>query len=156
MQIFVYILKCADGSFYTGITRRSVDERVSEHNQGLVASYTQSRRPVAVVYSAEFERIDEAIATERQIKGWSRAKTQALIDGDFQRLKELAAVRASDLILGDVLTYSLNEAVVSVKSKRLQSKPFAGAYLYCVNALMIPLLVTTTQFAPRCSIAVTS
>jgi putative endonuclease len=99
MNAFVYILKCADGSFYTGITRRSVDERLSEHNQGLVASYTRSRRPVFVVYSAEFERIDEAVATERQIKGWNRAKKQALIDGDFQRLQELAAIRTADRTL---------------------------------------------------------
>lgn len=66
----VYILRCADGSYYTGITRRKPDERESEHNQGLDPSgWTFTRRPVALVWNEYFERMDEAIATERRIKG---------------------------------------------------------------------------------------
>ena len=89
-RAYVYILRCADESFYTGITHRSVDERVSEHQQGLVQNYTYARRPVVLVYSAEFDRSDEAVATERRIKGWSRAKKQALIDGNYNLLTKLA------------------------------------------------------------------
>jgi putative endonuclease len=90
----VYIVLCSDRSYYTGITRRSVEERVSEHNQGLDPdSYTFSRRPVRLVFSACFDRIVDAIATERRIKGWSRAKKEALIRGDYDALPKLAARR---------------------------------------------------------------
>ena len=71
-RAFVYILRCSDGSLYTGITRRSVDERVSEHNAGLVDSFTSIRRPVALIHSEAHLRIDEAIATERRIKRRSK------------------------------------------------------------------------------------
>jgi putative endonuclease len=86
----IYILSCADGSYYTGITRRSVEERVSEHAQGLIAGYTFTRRPVKLVFSEHYERIDEAVAAERRIKGWSRAKKEAYMRGDFARLVSLA------------------------------------------------------------------
>lgn len=67
-----------------------MDERVSEHTQGLVAGYTFTRRPVKVVFSEHYERIDEAVAAERRIKGWSRAKKEAYMRGDFARLVALA------------------------------------------------------------------
>ena len=87
----IYILRCADGSYYTGITRRTVDERVSEHAQKLVKGcYTESRLPVELVFSEHYERIDEAIAAERRIKGWSRAKKEAMMRGDFATLSALA------------------------------------------------------------------
>ena len=87
----IYILRCADGSYYTGIRRRSVEERLSEHMQGLIPGcYTDARRPVKLLFSEHYERIDEAIATERRIKGWSRAKKEAYLRGDFPALVELA------------------------------------------------------------------
>jgi len=87
-----YILRCADESYYTGTSRQEdLDTRVSQHNQGLFGGYTAKRRPVVLVYSAYFERITEAIAYERQIKGWSRAKKEALIKGDFDKLPRLSA-----------------------------------------------------------------
>jgi putative endonuclease len=93
---FIYILRCADGSYYTGITRRDVDERVSEHAQGLVERcYTASRRPVTLVFSERYDRIDEAIAAERRIKGWSRVKKEAYMRGDFECLSALARRRRS-------------------------------------------------------------
>jgi putative endonuclease len=90
----IYILRCADGSYYTGITRRSVDERVSEHAQGLVASYTSRRLPVELIFSEEYERVDEAIAAERRIKGWSRAKKEAYMRGEYELLSPLAKRKA--------------------------------------------------------------
>jgi putative endonuclease len=87
---WIYILSCADGSYYTGITRRSVEERVSEHAQGLIAGYTFTRRPVKLVFSEHYERIDEAVAAERRIKGWSRAEKEAYMRADFARLVSLA------------------------------------------------------------------
>jgi len=87
----IYILRCADGSYYTGITHRAVEERVSEHAQGLIKGcYTESRLPVELAFSEYFQRIDEAVAAERRIKGWSRAKKEAMMRGDFAALSTLA------------------------------------------------------------------
>ena len=91
----VYILLCADGSYYTGLPRKDVDTRVSEHNLGINADYTARHRPVKLAWSAHFERLTDAIAMERQIKGWSRAKKEALIRGDYEALPALAARRTS-------------------------------------------------------------
>jgi putative endonuclease len=92
MGAFVYILRCADGSYYVGSTRdTSVERRVSEHTMGMnPASYTFRRRPVTLVFSEEFQQITDAIAAERRIKGWTRAKKEALIRGDWARVSQLA------------------------------------------------------------------
>ena len=95
MVVYIYILKCADGSYYTGITRRELEERVGEHNSGLIKGYTSSRLPVELVFAQEFSRGDHAIGRERQIKGWSRAKKEALIAGDFEALPGLARTAKS-------------------------------------------------------------
>jgi putative endonuclease len=92
----VYIVICADGAYYTGLTRKEVETRVSEHNLGINADFTSRRRPVRLVWSARFEQLTEAIATERQIKGWSRAKKEALIRGDYAALPALAARRGKN------------------------------------------------------------
>ena len=87
----IYILRCADSSYYTGVTRRSVDERVSEHAQGLdEGCYTFRRRPVTLVHAEHYARIADAVAAERRIKGWSRAKKEAYIRGDYATLIALA------------------------------------------------------------------
>jgi putative endonuclease len=86
----ITILLCSDGSYYTGITRRSVEERVSEHAQGLTPGYKFTRRPVMLVFSEHYERTVDAIAAERRIKGWSRAKKEAVMRGDFSALVALA------------------------------------------------------------------
>jgi putative endonuclease len=86
----IYILLCADGSYYTGVTRRAVEERVSEHEQGLLPGYTFTRRPLKLVFSEPYVRVDDAIAAERRIKGWSRAKKEAYMRGDFASLVALA------------------------------------------------------------------
>jgi putative endonuclease len=90
----IYILRCSDGSYYTGITRRSVDERVSEHAQGLIDSYTSRRLPIELLFNEYYERIADAIAAERRIKGWSRAKKEAYMRGDFELLSALAKRKA--------------------------------------------------------------
>lgn len=87
MQAYVYILECRDGSYYVGSTRDALDWRVARHNDGSYGGYTSSRLPVNLVYSQPFDRITDAIAAERQLKGWSRAKKRALISGDFAALK---------------------------------------------------------------------
>ena len=82
---FVYILKCSDGSYYTGVTS-DLEKRINQHNSGLIKGYTSSRLPVRLVYSNRFTSIEDAIRAEKQIKGWSRAKKQALINREFDRL----------------------------------------------------------------------
>ncbi|MGE0660419.1 MAG: GIY-YIG nuclease family protein [Reyranellaceae bacterium] len=89
--ICLYVLRCADGSYYVGTARRGVERRVSEHNDGNYGSYTASRRPVELVYSCGFQRFADAVAAERQVKGWTRAKKEALIAGDFELLSHLAS-----------------------------------------------------------------
>jgi len=86
----LYILRCRDGHYYVGTTRDSLERRIGEHNEGTLAGYTKSRRPVVLVFSQEFDRITDAISAERQLKGWTRAKKEALIRGDFAALRGLA------------------------------------------------------------------
>ena len=89
-MVWLYIVQCRDGAFYTGTTRRSLEERVGEHNAGLFDGFTAKRRPVRLVFAQDFENPVDAIAAERQIKKWSRTKKQALIDGRFDLLVSLA------------------------------------------------------------------
>jgi putative endonuclease len=89
----LYMLRCADGSYYVGTARNGLDLRIAEHNSGTFGGYTASRRPVSLVFSEHFERIADAIAAERKLKGWSRAKKQALIAGDWSRIAGLAKRR---------------------------------------------------------------
>ncbi|WP_373400336.1 GIY-YIG nuclease family protein [Algoriphagus halophilus] len=89
-RYFVYILECSDSSYYTGVTN-NIDRRFAEHQDGIDSfSYTYYRRPVNLVFQQDFQEIKEAIAFEKQIKKWSRAKKEALIRGDWEQLKELS------------------------------------------------------------------
>ncbi len=74
---FVYILECSDGSYYTGVTS-NLERRINQHSSGLIKGYTSSRLPLSLVYSNRFTNVTDAITAEKQIKGWSRAKKQAL------------------------------------------------------------------------------
>lgn len=87
---WLYIIRCADQSYYTGTTRDSLEIRIAQHNAGTHDGWTVMRRPVTLVYSQYFERITDAITAERQVKNWSRAKKEALIRGDYERLRVLA------------------------------------------------------------------
>ena len=86
----VYILRCADGSYYVGSTRAALEQRIAQHDAGSLGGYTARRRPLALVFHQEFDRITDAIAAERRLKGWTRAKKEALIRGDFAALHQLA------------------------------------------------------------------
>lgn len=86
---YMYILECSDGSYYTGSTR-DLERRIYQHQNGEGASYTRKRLPVKLVFQEEFSRIDEAYYREKQVQGWSRKKKQALINGNFDKLPELA------------------------------------------------------------------
>ena len=89
MSYFVYILKCADDTYYTGITN-DIARRLSEHQSGANPSaYTFSRRPVKLVWGEEVPSYDDALKHERQIKKWSQAKKEALIRGDFETIHKI-------------------------------------------------------------------
>jgi predicted GIY-YIG superfamily endonuclease len=90
MSAYLYILRCADGSYYVGTTRTSLDDRVAQHNAGNFDGYTARRRPVILVFEQHFDRITDAIAAERQVKGWRRDKKEALIRREFDSLRALS------------------------------------------------------------------
>ena len=91
-MIACYLLRCADGSYYAGSTR-NLERRLEEHASGLGSVHTSTRLPVELVWCAEFDRVDEAYAMEKRIQGWSRAKREALIAGEFTALPGLSRKR---------------------------------------------------------------
>ena len=86
---WLYILRCSDGSYYVGHTD-DLERRVAEHAAGELPGYTSTRRPVVLVYATEMASRDEALRREMQLKGWSRAKKEALIRGEWGEVKTLA------------------------------------------------------------------
>jgi len=89
MKGFMYILKCSNDAYYTGSTN-NLESRLLQHQIGKGANFTKKHLPFKLVYFEEFQRIDEAFYREKQVQGWSRAKKEALIAGDTNKLHELA------------------------------------------------------------------
>ncbi len=88
---YVYLLECSDGSLYCGSTRHEMETRLSEHQNGLYRdSYTSKRRPVTLLWSEHFANITDAVACERRLKGWSRAKKLAMARQDWTEVSRLA------------------------------------------------------------------
>ncbi|MEO6102388.1 MAG: GIY-YIG nuclease family protein [Pseudoxanthomonas sp.] len=92
MAFFAYLMRCADGSYYAGHTDY-IDVRMAQHQTGALGGYTAKRLPVTLVWSDSFLTREEAFAAERKLKGWSRAKKEALIAGDWERIQALAQNR---------------------------------------------------------------
>ncbi len=90
MSFYTYMLKCSDNKYYVGHTD-DLEKRIAQHDHGLITGYTQSRRPDVLVWSEYFSSREDAFAVERQIKGWSRSKKEALINGDWDMIKMLAS-----------------------------------------------------------------
>jgi putative endonuclease len=86
---WMYILECADGSYYTGSTN-NLELRLQQHQNVEGANHTKKRLPVKLVYFEEFQRIDDAFYREKQLQGWSRKKKEALIEGSHEKLPELS------------------------------------------------------------------
>ncbi|GAB3284914.1 GIY-YIG nuclease family protein [Microbacterium lacusdiani] len=86
MTAWTYILRCADGTYYAGSTI-DLHNRVAAHKQGLGAAYTKRRLPVELVWSCDFERVEDAFALEKSIQGWSHAKREAFIDGGIAAIR---------------------------------------------------------------------
>lgn len=92
MAFYAYLLRCNDGSYYTGHTE-DLEFRLAQHRSGELAGYTAKRLPVRLVWCETFPTRDEAFDAERKLKGWSRAKKEALIAGDWERISRLARNR---------------------------------------------------------------
>jgi putative endonuclease len=92
-MFWVYILRCADGSYYTGHTD-NIDTRIGQHQTGESGGYTATRRPVELVWSQRFVTREEALSAEAQIKGWSRKKKEAMMRGEWAEVSRLAASKS--------------------------------------------------------------
>jgi predicted GIY-YIG superfamily endonuclease len=91
MSFWVYILRCSGGSYYTGHTD-NLENRIAQHAVGAISGcYTITRRPLECVFSQEFSTREEALASERKIKGWSRRKKEAMMRGDWMEVSRLAS-----------------------------------------------------------------
>ena len=86
---YMYILECADGSYYTGSTT-DLERRLAQHQCGESANHTKNRLPVKLIYYEKFPRIDQAFYREKQVQGWCRKKKEALINGCPELLPQLA------------------------------------------------------------------
>ena len=109
MNFFAYLLRCADGHYYAGHTD-DLDARIAQHQAGAIAGYTQKRRPVTLVWSDRFPDRESAFAAERQLKGWSRAKKEALIRGDWEAI--------SALVKRPVLRYAASTSSAATQDER--------------------------------------
>ena len=89
MRSWIYIIRCANNSCYTGCTT-NLEQRICQHHEGIFDSYTSTRRPLELVYVEEFSDVRDATRRERQIKNWCRAKKEALICGNMRDLRLLA------------------------------------------------------------------
>ncbi len=109
MQGYLYILRCANGTYYTGSTK-SLPKRLAQHQNGEGSNYTRKHLPVTLVYWEKYRRIDDAFYREKQIQGWSQKKKEALINGDFTRLHHLATCRNdTHFSKKDLISTSLDE-----------------------------------------------
>ena len=86
LDFYVYILKCSDGSYYTGHTD-DTDKRISEHKNGIVHCYTSDKLPVKLVFMENFPSRYEALCVERKIKKWTSKKKEALIKGGWPAMQ---------------------------------------------------------------------
>jgi putative endonuclease len=89
MKAWVYIVECSDGLYYTSSTT-NLEQRISDHNTGRFEGFTSLRLPVKLIWFEEFKDIRDAIVLERQIKGWSRKKKEALMSPDINSLRKLS------------------------------------------------------------------
>ena len=86
---YTYILRCADGTYYTGSTW-DLDRRIAEHQAGLGSAYTRERRPICLVHAVFHDRVEAAYRLEKRVQGWSRAKKEAFMRGDLATIRRLA------------------------------------------------------------------
>ena len=118
LAYYVYMLRGSDGSYYVGHTN-DLEQRLAAHERGAIEGYTLSRRPVELVFSDQFSTRLEAFHRERQIKGWSRTRKEALIKGDWDGLVELSNKSSGQGILRQAQDESWG---LRMKGKRLRMR----------------------------------
>jgi predicted GIY-YIG superfamily endonuclease len=96
MPSWVYILRCADNSYYTGVTS-NIEQRLDQHYHSAVG-YVAKRKPFEFLWSAEFANIDDAIGFEKRVKGWTRAKKEALMRDDWPEIQRLARFKKLSVV----------------------------------------------------------
>ena len=89
---YMYILRCADDSYYTGSTW-DLEKRLAQHQRGEGARHTAKRLPIELVYCEEYDRVEDAFRREKQVQRWSRKKKEALMSGNINELHRLAKCR---------------------------------------------------------------
>jgi putative endonuclease len=116
----MYILQCADGSYYTGSTT-NLELRLAQHQAGEGANHTKKRLPVKLVYYEFFDRIQDAFYREKQVQGWSRKKKEALIKGDYELLKRLSRsspVASASSATGETTSSATGETTSSATGEK--------------------------------------
>lgn len=111
MPFYVYILECSDGTYYTGHTD-DLDQRMAQHGDGAGSRYTSKRRPLKLLWATDCQTREEAWELERRLHGWSRAKKEALMRGDFAALPVLSRSRTKSTHVepGETRALSLRQA----------------------------------------------
>lgn len=114
-QFFVYILLCSDGSYYIGVTN-DIERRIMEHNEGVdSSSFTYPRRPIELKFLEYYDDVIKAIEREKQLKGWSRKKKEALIEQNIPALKDLSK-KFGVILLLPFLALTYRNVVVRLSS----------------------------------------
>lgn len=121
MPAFVYILKCSDGSYYTGSTR-NIEQRFKQHQIGIGSQYTKTRLPVELVYLEEYSRVDEAFYREKQVQGWSRKKKEALMNSNWKKLHKLAMCQNASTSLSTISSPSVSPITNTTPSTSLSNR----------------------------------
>ena len=119
MAFWCYILRCADGKYYTGHTD-DLERRIAEHMHGGYCDFTSRRLPVELIWAADFPTREEALSSELRVKKWSRAKKEALAAGDWKRLSHFA--RPPRERVSTSLDTNGDEAFPNIRSNRVKSK----------------------------------
>ena len=152
MAYYVYMLRCSDGSYYVGHTyvghTNDLEQRLAAHERGAIEGYTLSRRPVELVFSDQFSTRQEAFHRERQIKGWYRAKKEALIKGDWDGLVELSNRRSGQAILrqaqdeggGLRMKVLVDEDDSKIKMRKTLARGHRDLRRYCFYCRLNPIL----------------
>ncbi len=122
MSFWVYILHCADSSYYTGHTD-NLEKRIGEHQHGLCGGYTAARLPVELLFSRECSTREEALAAEQQIKGWSRKKKEAMMRGDWAEVSRLAM---NSKLRGALVHPSTSSGRTEVSNEQLKAGGVSG------------------------------
>jgi putative endonuclease len=129
---YMYILECADGSYYTGSTKE-LERRLWEHQNGLGANHTSKRLPVKLVYCEECDRIDDAFYREKQVQGWSRKKKEALMASDYNQIHLLAVCKNETHCSGSAASASLSTSPLDDRVGFDSAQP-TGTGIGCVHS----------------------